>query len=165
MFYGACLLVSGMGLLFIIRPYRIIKTIQALPVVIRGVRTLHLRIESASLFPGIRPRTVSVPASDISLSQKIHAEKYSGGSLSVLDRRRKQAERAQKLKEGNFMTLPFRQLGYHLRNGFSALKAVFTNNPFIYMSAKGYHKTWKLEVESGWALDEGRALDRLVKTN
>ncbi|KAI4167815.1 MAG: hypothetical protein LQ343_006887 [Gyalolechia ehrenbergii] len=163
MFYGACVLTVSMGTFFIIRPYRIIQTIQALPVSAKGARTLHLQIESARLLPGIRPRTVSVPATDISLSEQLHAEKHGGVSLHVLELRTKEAEKARRLREGNFMTLPLRQLGFHLWRGFQALKGVFTNNPFIYLRAKGYQGSWKLGKGVWWALDEGRALDRILR--
>ena len=62
------------------------------------------------------------------------------------------------------MSLPFRQLNFHLWKGFQALKGVFARNPFIYLRAKGYNASWKLGREAGWALDEGRAIDRVVKS-
>ncbi|KAL9601130.1 MAG: hypothetical protein Q9219_002729 [cf. Caloplaca sp. 3 TL-2023] len=165
MLYGVCALAAGMGALFIIRPYRIVQTIQALPVTSRGVRTLHLQIESARVLPGIRPSTVSVPASDITISHQLHADKYNGIPAEVLEQRRKEAEKFRKLREGNFMTLPIRQLGFHVWKGFQALKKIFSSNPFIYIRAKGYQGSWKLGSEAGWALDEGRAIDRIVKTS
>lgn len=163
MFYGFCVIAVYMGTLFMIRPYRIIQTIQALPVSSKGVRTLHFRIESARLLPGIRPRTVSVPATDVSISEQLHAEKHGGVPLHLLDLRSKEAGKARRLKEGSIMTLPFRQLRFHLWKGFQGLKGAFTNNPFIYLRAKGYQGSWKLGKGEGWALDEGRALDRILR--
>lgn len=128
-----------------------------------GRRTLHLQIESARMFPGLKPRTVSVPATDVRLSQPLFQERSGGVSLKVLEARRLQQERASKLGEGNIVSLPFRQLRFLLGKGFQAIKAIFTNNPFIYLRAQGYNGSWKLDKESGWALEDGRAIDRIVK--
>ncbi|KAL8944750.1 MAG: hypothetical protein Q9211_000466 [Gyalolechia sp. 1 TL-2023] len=164
MFYGVCVIAVYMGTIFIMRPYRIVQTIQALPVSTKGVRSLHLQIESARLFPGVRPRAVSVLATDVSLSEPLHGEKHGGEPLRVLELRRKEAEKARRLTQGNLMSLPLRQLWFHLWKGFQALKGAFTNNPFISLRAKGYQGSWKLGKGDGWALDEGRALDRILKT-
>ncbi|KAL8943140.1 MAG: hypothetical protein Q9216_001270 [Gyalolechia sp. 2 TL-2023] len=163
MFYGVCVLSVFMGSTFLVRPYRIIHTIQALPASINGARTLHLQIESARFLPGIRPRTVSVPATDISLSEQLQAEKHGGVPLPILEYRTKEAARLRKLREGNLMTLPIRQLWFQLWRGYQALKRIYTSNPFIYLRAKRYQGSWKLGKGQGWALDEGRALDRILK--
>ena len=34
---------------------------------------------------------------------------------------------------------------------------------FIYIQVKGRNGSWKLDKRAAWALDEGRAVDRLVK--
>lgn len=165
LYYGICGVAVSMATLFIMRPYRVIQSIQALPTAShKGARRLHLQIESARLFPGIRPRTVSVPVDTIRLSDQLYSDRSGGVPLRLLELRRKRAERVKKLGEGNFLTLPFRQLSFHLWNGWQALKGVFLNNPFIYLRANGYYGTWKLGKEAGWALDEGRAIDRIVKT-
>lgn len=164
MYYGLCGLAAGMAALFLMRPYRVIQSIQALPIAShKGTLTLHLKLESAPLLPGIRPRTVSVPAKFVTLSDRLYAEKSGGVPLHLLELRSRRAEKIMKLKHGNIMSLPIRQLGFHLWNGFQVLKEVFSNNPFIYLRAKGHYATWKLDKGAGWALDEGRAFDRVVK--
>ncbi|KAL8960713.1 MAG: hypothetical protein Q9193_002629 [Seirophora villosa] len=164
MYYGLCGLAVGMAALFLMRPYRVIQSIQALPIAShKGTLTLHLKLESAPLLPGIRPRTVSVPAKFVTLSDRLYAKKSGGVPLHLLELRSKRAEKAMKLKHGNIMSLPIRQLGFHLWNGFQVLKEVFSNNQFIYLRAKGHYATWKLDNGAGWALDEGRAFDRVVK--
>ncbi|KAI4156193.1 MAG: hypothetical protein LQ341_000039 [Variospora aurantia] len=166
LYYGLCGLAVGMAALFLMRPYRIIQSVQALPVTShKGTLTLHLKLESAPLFPGIKPRTVSVPAGSVTLSDRLYANKSGGVPLHVQELRSKRAEKIMKLKSGNLMSLPIRQLGFHLWNGFQMLKEVFRSSPFIYLRAKGYQGTWKLDKGSGWALDEGRAFDRVVKDN
>ncbi|KAL8952738.1 MAG: hypothetical protein Q9222_001387 [Ikaeria aurantiellina] len=165
MYYGMCAFAVGIGLSFATRPYRIIQTIQAVPVITSGKRTLYLQLESIRLFPGLKPKTVSVPSTEVMLSQAFFQDRNTGGTSSkVLEARRAQAERLKRVREGNYLLLPFRQLGFLCGNGFRAIKAVFMSNPFIFLRAKGFNGTWKLGKESGWALEDGRALDRVVKS-
>lgn len=106
---------------------------------------------------------MSAPATDVSISEQLYAEKHAGVPLHLLELRSKEAEKARRLREGSILTLPFRQLLFHLWKGFQGLKGAFTNNPFIYLRAKGYQGSWKLGKGEGWALDEGRALDRILR--
>ncbi|KAL8923711.1 MAG: hypothetical protein Q9208_004463 [Pyrenodesmia sp. 3 TL-2023] len=165
LYFGMCGLAVGIGILFIMKPYRVVQSIQALPMTSgKGVQSLHLQLESAPLFPGIRPRTVSVPADSVILSGHMNPDTSGGIPLRLLELRRQRLEKAKRLREGSFLLLPFRQLGFHLWNGWQALKGSVLGEPFIYLRAKGYHGTWKVGQEAGWALDEGRAIDRIVKT-
>ncbi|KAL8905885.1 MAG: hypothetical protein Q9207_002362 [Kuettlingeria erythrocarpa] len=168
LYFGMCGLAVGMAVLFAIRPYRVVRSIQAVPTTAgNGARTLHLQIESAPLFPGIRPRTVSVPAGSVKLSEPLNSDTSGGVPLRMLELRRKRAEKVKKLGEGSIFLLPFRQLGFHLWNGWQAIKGTFLTEPFIYLTAKGYYGTWKVGKNgtgAGWALDEGRAIDRILKT-
>ncbi|KAI4161394.1 MAG: hypothetical protein L6R39_000066 [Caloplaca ligustica] len=165
MYYGVCGLAIAMSAFFIMRPYRIIETINTLPVTSKkGTRTLHLQLVSSPLFPGIRPRTVSVPADYVVLSAPLASEKSGGVPLRLLELRHKRAEKARNLREGSLISLPLRQLRFHLGNAWQALKGAFTNSAFIYLRAKGHYASWKVAEEAGWALDEGRALDRIVRS-
>ncbi|KAL8694982.1 MAG: hypothetical protein Q9218_000454 [Villophora microphyllina] len=163
MYYGVCVIAIGMAGVFIMRPFRIIQTIQAIPHFRNGKRTLHLQIESTRMLPFLKPASVSVPASSVHLSRQLAQERLNGIPLKVLERRRLQEERARKIAKGNLFTLPFRQLSFLFGKGWRSVLAVFTDNPFIYLRVEGYNWTWKLGMDSGWALEEGRALDRIVK--
>ena len=149
------------------QPFRIIKTIQAVPITLKpNQKSLHLQIESTRMFPFIKPKTVSIPVNDATLSRPLFLERSHGESSNTLEaRRRLEAEKLRKLWQGNFFLLPFRQLGFHLSKGFRGLKDAFMKNPFIYLRAKGFNNSWKLDKESGWALDDGRAIDRIIKTS
>ncbi|CAO1597894.1 hypothetical protein XANCAGTX0491_001685 [Xanthoria calcicola] len=157
---------GGMATLFIIRPFRIIQTIQAVPTTLSRSqkKSLHLQIESARMFPGIKPKTVSIPVNDIQLSRPLFEERSSLNSSGILEARRGEAERLRKLRQGNYFLLPFRQLGFHLSKGVRGLKDAITQNPFIYLRAKGFNGSWKLDKETGWALEDGRAIDRILKS-
>lgn len=116
------------------------------------------------MFPGIKPKTVSVPVNDITISRPLSQERSDVGSSGTSEARRLEAERTHKLRQGNYFLLPFRQFGFHLSNGIRGLKDAFTKNPFIYLRVKGFNSSWKLDMESGWALEDGRAIDRIIKS-
>ncbi|KAI4247664.1 MAG: hypothetical protein L6R40_001250 [Gallowayella cf. fulva] len=148
-----------------LKPFRIIQSIQAIPIVAKNPQTtLHLQIESYRMFPGIRPKTISIPVNDIRLSQPIFQDRSNADYHKLLETRQIEAEAIRKLKQGNYLLLPFRQLGFHLSKAFRSLKHVFTKNPFIYLRAKGFSWSWKLDKETGWALEDGRALDRIIRS-
>ncbi|KAL8999470.1 MAG: hypothetical protein Q9169_001675 [Polycauliona sp. 2 TL-2023] len=163
-YYITSAMAGGMAMFFIIKPFRIIQTIQAVPVTLKhNQRSLVFRIESSRMFPGIKPKTVSIPVNDIRISRPLFQERSSVGSSSAdLEARRIEAWR--KLRQGNYFLLPFRQLGFHLSKGFRGMTEAFTKNPFIYLRVKGFTGSWKLDKESGWALEDGRALDRILKS-
>ncbi|KAL8766104.1 MAG: hypothetical protein Q9209_007002 [Squamulea sp. 1 TL-2023] len=167
-YYTMIAMAGGVAMVFIMRPYRIIQSIQAVPVTLRqNQKTLHLQIESTRMFPGLKPKTVSIPVNDIKLSRPLFQERSSHNnpfSDNLEHRRRLEAEKLRKLREGNYLLLPFRQLGFHLSKGFQGLKDALTRNPFIYLRAKGFNGSWKLDKETGWALEDGRAIDRIIKS-
>ncbi|KAL8923346.1 MAG: hypothetical protein Q9172_003187 [Xanthocarpia lactea] len=165
-YYSMLAMAGAVATMYIIRPFRIIKTIQAVPITLTpNQKSLHLQIESTRMFPFIKPKTVSIPVNDATLSRPLFLERSHGQSSNTLEaRRRLEAEKLRKLWQGNFFLLPFRQLGFHLSKGFRGLKDAFMKNPFIYLRAKGFTNSWKLDKETGWALDDGRAIDRIIKT-
>ena len=66
-------------------------------------------------------------------------------------------------ENGGILSLPFRQAGFWLGRGFSGIKKAFTNQGLLKLHVKGNNTSWKLEHRAAWALDEGQALDKLVK--
>ena len=72
-------------------------------------------------------------------------------------------ERLRAFAKTNLLTLPFRQAAYWMWRGFMSVRRAFTNERFHYIHVKGHRRVWKLDSDPAWALDEGRALDRLVK--
>lgn len=42
-------------------------------------------------------------------------------------------------------------------------KSIIWKDDFIYMQVAGRNGTFKLDRNAAWALDDGRALDRVVK--
>ena len=77
----------------------------------------------------------------------------------------RKAERANAfdIQKGGIMSLPFRQTVFWLGRWGTAVKKAFTNSGLLKFHIKGQNFAWKLEHRAAWALDEGQALDKLVK--
>ena len=112
------------------------------------------------MFPGIKPRTISVPARDVTLEAPLSLGETDG---EVLETRRVAEEKLRKLQNGTIFLFPFRQLRYLVWRGFHRIKTEVAASAWIHMQITGYNRTWKLSKESGWSLDDGRAIDRVVK--
>ncbi|KAL9587516.1 MAG: hypothetical protein Q9212_000218 [Teloschistes hypoglaucus] len=162
-YYGACVFAVGISGILLTRPFRIIHSIQAIPRFHNGSRNLYLQIESNRMLPFSKPASLSVPASSIHLSRQLAQERLNGIPIKDLEARRLQEERAKRIPKGNLFTLPFRQLSFLFWKGRRFLSATRRDNPFINVRVEGYNWPWKLGTNRGWALEEGRALDRIVK--
>ena len=74
-----------------------------------------------------------------------------------------QEEREYAFVRTNLHTLPSRQAIYWLWRGFMGVRRAFTNEGFLYLHVKGHSRVWKLDGDPAWALEDGKALDRLVR--
>ena len=59
------------------------------------------------------------------------------------------------------MTLPFRDLGWALGQIFTSLRRGLTGEGFAEIEVKG--KKYKIDQSNAYVLEDGRALDRLVR--
>lgn len=91
-----------------------------------------------------------------------------GGSQPLTGYERVQAheaeqERLEKLRayeRDHLMTAPFRHAGQGAQTGFRQMQRVFSREGFIKVLVNGDRQ--KLDITGGWALENGRALDRLA---
>jgi len=78
----------------------------------------------------------------------------------------REAEKALEYERSHLLTAPFRHASRAFFGMFKSVGRVWTREGFLKLDVQGIPKgqgTYKLDVTGGWALDEGRALDRLVK--
>lgn len=61
------------------------------------------------------------------------------------------------------LTAPFRALGSFTWELLSMLSRVWTRDGFIKVQVKGKHGVFKLDETGGWAFDQGRGLNRLIR--
>lgn len=113
--------------------------------------------------PLLTPRTVSVPPTDVTISSPL----FTGDNdqimaeMAELQRRKERANAFN--KDGGLLTLPFRQALYWMGRSVAAVKKALFNEGFLKFHLKSRSVTWKIEKDADWALDDGQALDKLVK--
>ena len=128
----------------------------------RGPRSLSLAIEYTPLVPGKRPETLLVAAGEVEASDRIYnnANKRSEAEMAEIRRRETQMRELDKTR---IMTRPFRQANYWSWKGFMGLRKLVASEGFIYLKIKGKNGVWKLDRNAAWLLEDGTAIDRLVK--
>jgi hypothetical protein len=78
--------------------------------------------------------------------------------LKAWEEEKKKAERQYELD--HIMTAPFRHAGRGMKTAIQGMTRALTKDGFANVSVgKG---KYKIDAKSGWFLDDGRALDRLV---
>lgn len=128
-----------------------------------GSRSLLLQIERTPMLPFKQRKLVTVPPGDVTISSHIFnddAEQKLEATIAGISRRE---ERLRAFAKTNILTLPFRQAGFWMGRGFMGIRKAFTSEGFHYLHIRGNSRVWKLAKDPTWALDDGKALDRLVK--
>lgn len=145
------------------KPMRIVQTINALPSTWKpGSRALQLQIERADLLRRKKPSSLVVAAEDVTLSSPMFQNDDRLSEAEILEIRWRQNQ----IKESNktrIMTAPFRHANYFMWRALRGAKAFFSNEGFIYMRVNGKNGVWKINRSAAWSLENGKALDRLVK--
>ncbi|MCJ1331100.1 hypothetical protein MMC10_007787 [Thelotrema lepadinum] len=151
------------GSFFVRKTLRIIRTVAVIPSPsVSGSKDLILRIETASIIPGLHSKPLLIPSNSITTSAKLFVPaKQMSMADRVADQRRRQQE--QEYLETRRLTLPFRQAAYWIRRAFSNLQGVLFDETFLSLKLKGRSGALKMDRNPAWALDEGRAFDALVQ--
>ena len=136
-----------------------VRTISCLPPG-SGSRYLRLQIERTPVLPFKQPKCVTVPPGDVTISSHVYHDDAEQQLMAKIAERQ---ERLQAFARDSLLTLPFRQLKYWIRRGLLGIQSAFTGGRFHYLHIRGNNRVWKLDKDPAWALDDGRALDQLVK--
>jgi hypothetical protein len=159
-----CFLTACLGCWFILAPSGIIRSISAVPTIATGTAARSLRLEIELLrtppLPFLPAKRIVVLPTETSLNFPLHTP------VSRADQRRMELSNMdkawqQKSRGKSILTLPFRQMSLGFHKLVSATSRLFTRAGFLKLDAKGL--TYKLDITGGWALDEGKALDKLVR--
>lgn len=143
-----------------------VKAISCLPSSARsapGSRSLLLQIERTQTLPFKQRKLVTVPPFDVTLSSHVFNDDVEQRLKATIAQIARREERIQAFARTNLFTLPFRQAGYWMWRGFVGIRSAFTTDGFYLLHVRGNNRAWKLDKEPAWALDDGKALDRLVK--
>jgi len=110
----------------------------------------------------LRPRTLDVAPTDTTLSSRVYVD-LSHIHAEHAAEIRKDQEKMRDIERNSLMTSPFRKMSYLTWKMFGNLRRVWTREGFVYVQVNGRNGTWKIDRVGGWAMDDGRGLDRLVK--
>jgi len=149
-------------------------------VVSRGVEALikggekapMVEIETRRLVPIPRQgftRSILVTPEDLTMNHRLSAPiSPTSPRPSAAERAemKREAEKALEYERNHLLSAPFRHASRAFFGMFKNIGRVWTREGFLKLDVQGIPRgqgTYKLDVTGGWALDEGRALDRLVK--
>ena len=168
-------MMAAFGGWLILGPAGLIKSITAIPrklnVAAGAVRKspdLTIEVELSKMLPVpffparklyVKPEELSKPTNLAFLpppSKKLSAEAIR--NMRIQEER----EKKQRLEyeQSHIMSAPFRHASMAFFNLFKAIGRTWSREGFVKLNVK--EKTYKLDVSGGWALDGGRALDRLA---
>lgn len=139
------------------------KSIRSMPSRQPGARSVLLQIERTRSIPFVKPRTYTVPCRDITISSPLFLGGEKQVQAEIRELQRQERRYLYLNKEISPRTYPFRVLGYWTTLFFNGIRKAFTNRGLINFHIKGNNLSWKMETEAAWALEEGRALDGIVK--
>ncbi|KAL5344556.1 hypothetical protein ACLOAV_010540 [Pseudogymnoascus australis] len=166
-FGGICFLMAAMGGWLLLAPASLIRSVTAHPVkslVANGQPTLRIDIELRKMFPVpfLGPRIISAAPGDLQLNHSIYVPatrpETAAQRLAVAQR---QAEELAAERQKSILLAPFRHMSQAFFGMFVAIKRTWTRDGFLKLKAG--KSMYKLDITGGWALDEGRALDRICK--
>jgi hypothetical protein len=148
----------------------LIRTITAIPKKMDAVGKnpeLLIEIELRKMFPVpfFPARKILVKPEELALRAPLARPVDRSLSSQELREMRIQEEMEKKkqweYEKSHIMTSPFRHASRALFALFKAIGRSWSREGFLKLQVQGRH-TYKLDVSGGWALDGGRALDRLA---
>lgn len=122
-----------------------------------------LQIEPTQLIPFWKRAPFMVSLEDASLSSPLF-DRDSALFRAADAESNRRYERMRELNKTRIMTLPFRQMGFLIGKGLRNVSTTFRSDQFILLKIKG-SGVWKINGRAAWALENGKAIDKLVKSN
>ena len=178
-FSGICVLMAAFGTWLLLSPSRLVKTITAIPKTTSTAATttgtnlaratqpaLIVEVELRKMFPlpFFPARKIYVTPDELVLRAPLATpiDKTLTPAEIRLAGQREVEERARALayEREHLMTSPLRHANRAFFDLFKAVGRTWTREGFLKLEVKG--RTYKLDTTSGWALDGGKALDRLA---
>ena len=169
-------LMSAFAGWFLLGPAMLIKSITAIPKkTVRSlgkaakegsVPELQLEVELRKMLPVpfLPARKIYIKPHEMVLPMPLGPR--TTRSLTPVEERQKRIEEEEErqkeleFRRNHIMTMPFRDMSRGFFSLFINTKRALTREGF--MKVKVRDKNYKLDVTGGWALENGRALDRLI---
>jgi hypothetical protein len=179
-FGGISFMMACFGGYLLLGPARLVRTITAVPKHANAVSTaagksagnaaapsLEIEVELRKMFPlpFFPARKIIAKPEEIVLPMPLFTPPSKALTVSEMRELRLQEEREKKeLREyerSHIMTAPFRHASQGFFYLFKAIGRTWSREGFLKLEVKGMR--YKLDISGGWALDGGRALDRLTR--
>jgi hypothetical protein len=173
-----CMGMSAMGTWLMLSPSRLIRTITAVPKAASKAATtgkalskngqgeIELEIELRKMLPlpFLKPRTLRMKPEDVIIRSRLvtpHPKRITPAERHLMMLQEKgERKKALEYEQTHILSSPFRHMSRLLFSFFRAVARAWTREGFAKVKANG--QAYKLDVTGGWALDGGKALDRLV---
>jgi hypothetical protein len=172
---GVCFMMAGAGGYFLLGPAWIVKSITAMPhsalkaagAVAKGAapEELKIEIELRRMFPlpFMPARKLYVKPEEIRLDHqlaRVDAKPTAAQMKAIRLQEAEEARKALEYEQTHLLSKGPRMVSRGAFDLFKGIRRTWTKEGFAKIWIKGYR--YKLDVSGGWALDGGRALDRLV---
>ncbi|KAK3375300.1 hypothetical protein B0H63DRAFT_438488 [Podospora didyma] len=181
-FFIVCAFMASMGGYFALGTSRIVRSIEsagaaaaaqaataAAATAAAASTPIYIEVSTRRVLPFLPPkRTLLLPA-QVSLPFQMHrvlaGEATPLSTTKHLSVAAQRAEREAKAKARQYeldhiMTAPFRDAKSGMNTAWSQVRRAFDRGGFAKIRLKGVN--YKIDVTGGWALDNGRAMDRLL---
>ncbi|KAJ4292290.1 hypothetical protein N0V88_005922 [Collariella sp. IMI 366227] len=190
--FGAIIVfMAGMGAYFVMGAGRIVRSIEAVPAaevvkkisgkVLAGGEAagaakspIYIEVSTRRMVPFMPVKKTVLLPEEVQLPFRMHSVFSAGGigalmaqkQMSLAERvrveraAREAKEAARKHTMDNLMTAPFRDAGKAFGVAWNGIRRSFNREGFA--KIKLGKAEYKLDVTDGWALDDGRAMDRLL---
>jgi hypothetical protein len=170
-FGGVCFLVACFGGYLVLGPARLIKTITAVPAAQplakgaarHGPLAIEIELRKMLPLPFFPARKVIAAPEDMMLNRRIYVPPVDPRQHAAerLEERRRLEREQEEERQKSIWWRPFRDANKAFYKLFKAMRLVWTRESFLELQVK--RQKYKLDIGGGWALDEGKALDRVVR--
>ncbi|KAK3943035.1 hypothetical protein QBC46DRAFT_378768 [Diplogelasinospora grovesii] len=181
-----CMFMAGMGAYFVLGTTRIVRTLRAVPASTltskaakAGAATTPIMIEVATrrLIPFLPYKKALLHPEEVQLPfrmQGVLSNGQPGGAAGAGKRlsakaeieakkaEREAKEKARQYQLDHIMTAPFRDAKRSFSLAWQGIRRSFYRDGFAKIKLGKKGQEFKLDVSGGWALDDGRAMDRLL---
>jgi hypothetical protein len=124
---------------------------------------VEIELKKMLPIPFFPTRKVYAKPEDLTLNRRIYVPPVDARQSAAerMDLRRRIDREQEEERRKSIWWRPFRDANRAFYKLFRAMRLVWTRESFLELAVKG--SKYKLDVGDGWALDEGRSLDRLVR--
>jgi hypothetical protein len=172
-FGGVCFMVACFGGWLLLGPARIVKTITAVPAsmlagkagqtTVQGPLAIQVELRKMFPVPGFPARVITATPEELTLNYRLYISPATArqSAAEKLEARKRLEREQQEEREKSIWTAPFRHANKAFYGLFQGMRRTWTREGFLELGVKG--QLYKLDITGGWALDEGKAIDRLAK--